>query len=120
MHVKQILRSNSAQPATVISSENHATRASLNTRSDCILCDNLQLAAVITSFLRVQSTTVQDVMQQLVLADIDLAVQGTVMLQNNWQLISSKQPAKRCDSAGNVTVSEWALVMGSNCDTTLA
>jgi hypothetical protein len=72
-----------------------------------------------------QSTTVQDLRQQLasgVLANIDLAMQGTVMLQNNWQLISSKQPAKRCDSAGNETetVSEWALVMGSSSDTTLA
>jgi len=42
-------------------------------------------------------------------------MQGTVMLQNNWQLIS-----ERCDSAGNETVSEWALVMGSSSDTTLA
>ncbi len=65
-----------------------------------------------TSCPRVQITTVQDLKQQLasgVLANIDLAMQGTVMLQNNWQLISSKQPAKRCDSAGNETVSEWAL-----------
>ncbi len=76
-----------------------------------------------TSCPRVQITTVQDLKQQLasgVLANIDLAMQGTVMLQNNWQLISSKQPAKRCDSAGNETVSEWALVMGSSSDTTLA
>jgi hypothetical protein len=102
----------------VIPSENYATRVNLNTRSDCILCDNLQLAAVITSCPRVQSTTVQDLRQQLAsgfLADIDLAMQGTVMLQNNWQLIS-----ERCDSAGNETVSEWALVMGSSSDTTLA
>jgi len=107
----------------VISSEIYATRVNLNTRPDCILCDNLQLAAVITSCPRVQSTTVQDLRQQLAsgfLADIDLAMQGTVMLQNNWQLISSKQPAQRCDSAGNETVSEWALVMGSSSDTTLA
>ncbi len=67
--------------------------------------------------------TVQDLRQQLasgVLANIDLAMQGTVMLQNNWQLISSKQPAKICDSAGSETVSEWALMMGSSSDTTLA
>lgn len=79
-------RSKFYKPAVILSSEIHVTGVNLNTRSHRTLCDNLQLAAVITSCPRVQSTTVQDLRQRLaseVLANIDLAMQGTVMLQNN-------------------------------------